>query len=390
MPLDTRLAAFNARLVTYLNNLAPGPDRPGGYASPKTRRAAFMFGNGGEGTFTDRNTAWQRVPFCLPVATTRWRLRFENKNPGGTASPSTWSIGPVHVATTFRGLYNGDPTGWIGTPQLAVAAGPTIAGNGEYVTAWVTDPLLQFSSPGTLYTISHTWSKTAGSVCYYGSGGSWYSTTMADSTATAPTFTYFAGVAFNMTLEYEFVGSNKIGVATGDSIAEGYGARFNFMSWHQQFSMRSGMPMCMSADWGSQTSDWSGGAVTEPRWKRIKDAGLDIDFAINALGTNDASVSNAIGNFQTNIAGISARMRSEWAVRDIYLATIVAAGRTGTPETTRAAYNTWLRSGQPFEAGVFDFADLLDNGTALRTDSSMDGLHWNPTGHYRASRAVLL
>lgn len=369
-------------------------DRPGGYVagSPGVRRAAFSFGNGGEGTFTDRDTAWQRLPVQLPVATTRWRLRFSNRNPAGVASAGTWSIGPIHHGTTFRSLYSGDPTGWTGTLTQAVAAGPTTAGNGEYLTPWVTDPAVQFSQPGTLYTISHTWSKAAGSTCYYGSGGSWYSTTMADSTATAPGFTYWGGTAFNVTLEYEFIGNQKIGVAVGDSITEGYGARFNFMSWHQVFSMQHGIPMCMSADWGSQTNDWVANAVTEPRWKQIKDAGLNIDFGINALGTNDASVSVAIGTFQTNLNTVSSRMTSEWGIpwRNRYAVTIAAAGRTGTPETTRVAYNSWLRSGQPFTTATFDFADALDNGTALRTDSSMDGLHWNPVGHYRASNTIFL
>lgn len=380
-------------------------DRPGGFQSPGVRRASFSWGCGNGGTFTDRDAGHQRLPIVLPVATKRWRLRISNKDQSGlTTGAGNVNIPSVWIGESFRNTDTGDVTFWAGLTQ-ALTASPTLAVGQEWVTPWVEAANLQLSAPGRMYTLSMEWTKAAGSTVYYGAGGSWYSTDRADVGVTVPNtnMTYFEGVAFAVSLEYEFVGTNKVLVAVGDSITEGVGSRFNFMSWHQRASMRLGMPTCLSAatgafaQGGAFTNSYGGGALTEPRWQRLRDADCNIDAAIVHLGTNETAWGGTLEGYRSGTSVTYNRIRSEWGVRDVYGSTLAPRSLpAGGPETLRLDINSYLRSGQPFYTDVFDFAALMEtapNGPTLRPDyvgPNTDTTHWGPVGQQRASQAVLL
>lgn len=384
-----------------------GLDRPGGFQPPGgdvsigTRRAAFSWGNGGEGTFTDRNTAFQRLPIVLPVTTKRWRLRISNRTPGGVSTGAgTVNYGPFYIMDAFRNFQTGDPIQWSGTPAYVMGASGNQGANTEWVSGWVTNPSLQILA-GRMRHLQMSWTKTAGSTVYCSSGGSFWSTNMADITATAPGMNYAANSAFAVTLEYEFVGSNKILVAVGDSITEGAGARYNFLSWHQQLSMRLKMPVCLSAQFGSfagsnGTENWGSTPLTQPRYQRLRDAGCNIDAGIMFLGTNETAWGGTLTSVQDGLLATSRRMTSEWKVRDAYACTIPPQNASGARETLRTQINNWMRSGTSAEFSIFDPAVLMEAGVNSATlrpgyeGPGGDATHFGPAGHMRFIDAIQL
>jgi lysophospholipase L1-like esterase len=237
--------------------------------------------------------------------------------------------------------------------------------NTEWVSPWVTTPAHQLANPGMTYTLQMQWTKTG--TVYCGSGGSWMSTTMADVTNTTAGMTYYPYVAFAISLEYEFVGNNKIVVAVGDSITEGAKHIHNIWGWHNRFAMRTGMPVINAGDFGSFAGDWGIGAatLTQPRWQRLRDADCNIDAAIMYLGTNETAWGGTLLQIQQGLHGTYNRFISELAIprSEIYALTLhprnLAAG--SAPENLRASANNWLRSGQPM-FNVIDITRVTENG----------------------------
>lgn len=395
-------AAELNRLERGVRDAARLTDRPGGFTSldPPTRRASFAFGCGGEGTFTNKNTGFQRMPFQIPVQTTRWRMRISNRTPAGVSTGAgAVTYGPFYLMTAFRNLTTGEPNQWSGTPVLVHASSGSQAANTEWVSQWITGSTQQIA-PNTLMHLQMQWSKAAGSTVYMSSGGSFLGTGT-DYTSTTPNMLYQGTSAFAVQIEYEFVGNNKILVAVGDSITEGTQSRFNFMSWHQQLSQRLQMPVCLSAQFGSfggtnMTPSWASGAITEPRYKRLADADCNIDAAIIFLGTNDTAFGNTLANFQDGVMQVSSRVRSEWGVRDVYWTTIPPQNNTSgsARENLRASLNTWLRSGNPPVTGVYDVARYMEstpNGLNLipgLEGTGPDYTHFGLAGHMRFIDAI--
>lgn len=368
MSLETQITALSSRVAAEFK-WRPTLDRPGGYISTGVRRASFSWGGGNEGTFTDKNIAFQRLPIVLPVTTFRWRLRIANKNATGTTTGAgAVTYGPFYIMDSFRNFQTGDPIQWSGTVSQVTELGSSgsQAVGAEWVSPWVTNAGQQIIA-GRMRHIGMNWNKAAGSTVYTSSGGGWWSTTMADATATAPTMTYYAQTAFNISLEYEFIGSNKILVAVGDSITEGAGSRFNFLSWHQQLSMRLKMPVCMSGAFGAMAgaqapaNSFGSAALTEPRWQRLRDADCNIDAGIIFLGTNETAWGGTLSQVQDGLLATSNRMLSEWGVRDRYALTIPPQNATAGRETLRTQINNWLRSGTA-EFQVFDTQVMMEAG----------------------------
>lgn len=379
-------------------------DLPGGFvtvangapAAVGTRRAAFMFGCGGQEIRTDYNTGHFRTAFRVPVKTTRWRLRISNKDPGGASSTSAINATGLWTGKNFAHLETGQPTTWFdGSNYSQTIPAFTIPANGaEYVSSWVTAAGSQFD-PITPYMMSMGWSKvTAGSQIYCGSSGGWTTTVAADASVSAPNGVAVGFIPFAAQIEYEFVGNNRVFLAIGDSLTEGFGAALPMNTWHQRASIRLGIPFAMTADFGALTTDYGNAAMTVPRWQRIVDAGLTLDGAIIHLGTNDASTSVAGATYQAAMHNTYAKLRgAPLNVRDIYYSTIAPRTLTGTPETTRTNYNAWLLESDAYRAGVFDFCEAVENGmgnTALRPTYAFDATHWNTRGHTKVGHAVLL
>lgn len=397
MSLDTQIDSLASRIASEIKSIKY--DRPGGYTSLGTRRAQFAFGCGGESDATDRNAAFQRIPIKLPVNTTRWRLRVANKTPSGTAGNGTWVITSTWLGQAFKNLDTGDITPWIGNQSKVLSSSGTIAAAGEWVSPWVTNPSQQITENET-YHISMAWTKQTGTRLYFGSGGSFTSTTVAEVGAATPNMSYIPYVAFNVAVEYEFVGNQRVGVVVGDSITEGHKAVWNLNSWHQRLSMRTGMPICMSAQFGSFagegfTNNWGFESLTAPRWQRIRDAGLNIDFGIVHLGTNECVWGGNLLGVQRGLVATHRRIQTEWGARDVYGTTLAPRNATGAPETLRNQVNDWLRSGQPFFTDNFDIANCLEaapgsaNIQGRYQGAGADATHWGPAGQMSAADAFV-
>lgn len=381
-------------------------DRPGGFISlsPPTRRAGFQFGTGNNAVRTDYTAAFTRLPIRLPVKTTKWRLRLANEDNTGTGG-SACVIQGVWIGDTFRNFDTGDLVSWTGTNTKALNSSGTIAGGTEWVSPWVTDPAAQIL-PNTVRSLSIDFTRTAGNLMV-GSGGSWMSTNRADASVGVPAtnMTYQPWVPFSICVEYEFEGTNKVVAVVGDSISEGVGHTWNFLTWHQRFSMRTGMPVIASASSGAFAQDgftnsYGSAAVaveSEPRWKRIVDAGMTIDAAIVHLGTNETAWGGTLLGWQQGMVRVYNRIAALWKVRDIYATTLAPRNlAAGAPETLRKQMNDYLRGGKSFFTDVFDFAVELEstqNGSGLRADYlgvNADATHWGDGGQHRASLAIRL
>lgn len=401
MPFSPNVQAAVSRIASEVKGLRL--DRPGGYQSPGVRRAQFAFGCGGESDATDRDNAFQRIPIKLPVKTARWRLRVSNRTPSGTSGTGTWAITSTWIGQAFKHLDTGDLIPWIGGHSQALGSSGTIAASGEWVSPWVSAANQQIL-PGEVYYISMAWTKAAGSRLYFGSGGSFSSTTVADVGVASPNMTYIPYVAFNVAVEYEFVGNNKIGVVVGDSITEGAKQIWNINAYHQRLSMRTGMPICMSAQFGSFagegfTNNWGFESLTAPRWQRLRDADCNIDFGIVHLGTNETAWGGNLLGVQRGLVATQRRMQSEWGVRDVYGTTLAprSAALGSASENLRVAVNNWLRSGWPFFTDVFDISNVLEaspgsehlQGRYQGGNGGGDATHWGPAGHLRAADAFV-
>lgn len=401
-------AGGTAITAAELNRMERGIDlgqmrRPGGYQPDGSRRAAFSFGCGGEGTFTDKNVAWQRLPIQIPVASSRWRLRISNKTPTGTSTGAgATTFGPFYIADGFRNLTTGDPIPWVGNQVQVLPTQSQVGAGVDFVSGWITDPAHQLKARTTQY-ISFGWSKTAGSTVYTSSGGGWYSTVIADMTKATndPAMTYTAQTAYAVTVEYEFFGDNKIGVAVGDSITEGAKHVFSIWSWHQRLSMRLNMPMCLSAQFGSFagagfTNNWGSEPLTAPRWQRLRDADCNIDFGLMYLGTNETAWGGNLTGVQDGLISTKNRMISEWGVfGEIAALTLHPRNMLATDggEILRKNINAWLTSGAPnFE--VFDLQRNLEAGVdsvnlrATYEGGGADRTHPGPRGQMAIADAI--
>lgn len=369
-------------------------DLPGGFIAGTTRRAAFGWGCGNQdvwpaGSF---DTGHQRLPVVLPVATTRWRLRIRNATMFGTVQPGEINVNGVWIgqaertASGYAGA-SGDLSGnFAAAPAQALTAFSTPANGDEYVTSWVTSGAHQLSAHMP-YLVSMGWTLTGSFAVHNGSGGMWYSYTAGDASATSPSLSHAGNVAFAVTLEYEFDGTNRVGVIIGDSLIEGATAALNINSYHQVASRRANTPIALAGAYGAMTWDWMNDYNTDA-WNRITNAGLTLDFAIIALGSNDASLSVALATYQSRLKAIADNARNVWGVRDVYFVTVTPRGLAGGAETARTAYNAWLAT---LSTKVFDISTLLadpSNSSILLAAYDDDGIHWNILGNYRASQAL--
>jgi lysophospholipase L1-like esterase len=260
-------------------------------------------------------------------------------------------------------------------------------------TAWITDPTLQIAA-NTLAGLSIGWTATTGQVIQNGGAKMWYSTGTgknADAATAAPTLSTAQTTAFNIAIEYEFAGVNQVGLIIGDSLSDGYFTSATLLAldtYHQQYSQRAGIPIIATADYGSNSNEWT--TYTQERWQRLIASGHTIDFAVVEIGSNDANNGATLAAFQGYVASIVANIKS-LGINRIYFNTVAPRALTGTNETNRVAYNTWLAS-RPFGIrGVFDVDALLsDPATPANLRSGYAGgdtVHWSPYAHFRASLA---
>lgn len=391
---DAEVAAAIAAEVARAN---------GAYASLVTRRAAHSLSMGGTNTSNSQSSVNQRYFVRLPVTTTRWRLRLANYDCKNSVAGTALTGSGAYLGEHARGALGVATGNFTAAPTEVIASGFTIPGDGtQYVSGWITDAAKQFTA-GRDYVLSVGMSS-GGAVAIFrgygqsalGFGGAQGATHVADQT---PNLTLFGFAFLDAVIEYEVVGSDRpVGLFIGDSLTEGYmnpataaAAGSPHQTWAQIAALRNAAPAVVNGIAGAVVSTWSPG--TGLRWTRVPLADIAPDYAVIALGSNDAAAGTPLATFQTNMETLVNLLRNTYGIRRISLGTIMPRGLT-TNEAIRTSYNAWIRSLPLNATDVFDFDRHVRDGVAPSTldaaFNSGDGIHVNIAGHARMSDDVLL
>jgi hypothetical protein len=287
------------------------------------------------GSFTD---AVFRTALTLPVTPTRFRFRIRNSNALGNSAEGAAipfngiAIGPPSLAglTVWGGVFSSAPTTVVG--PFTLDAGATGA---ETVTPWISNatPYISAYQP---FGLSFGFTTAGGSVVNwdYGPGMCWVDSSIvgvAAQFANAATPTLGAldkwQQPLDIRIEYEYAGSNPIGLFLGTSLEVGiltptqvtYGLCGPDETWPKMAGLRMGHAVTNGAVDGARTTTYDG-ALSAVAWTRLLDptyptlvwpGGCTPDYAVISLGVNDAgSLGLPLATFQANIAAIIANLNA--------------------------------------------------------------------------------
>ena len=306
-------------------------------ASPaNTRRSTLSFG----APTVAPTSGWQdicsRVSFTLPVTPTRCRLRITNSSvlAGTTTSQS--------VAIT--GVYWGTPAGseatWAGdftaTPTTIAGLNTTQDLSTELVTSWFTPPASAVANAFQAISIGYTSANDSKVNIAGAPGWTWHGATgVGCSTAAGNAAAPGVGTSsprllpFDVRMEFEYVGSNEIGLFIGDSLYQGYIASTGTAaavgkmgvddSWPQMAANRMGALAINAGVDGAKTSDFT--SSSSLTWTRFDLATCVPDFAAIGLGINEIGNTQYFPDYQSRILTIIANCQTA-GIKRIYLTTI--------------------------------------------------------------------
>ena len=328
-------------------------------ASPaNTRRSTLSFG-ASVGALT---SGWQdicsRVSFTLPVTPTRCRLRITNSNvlTGTTTSQS--------VAIT--GVYWGTPAGSEATWAGDFAATPTtIAGlnttqdlSTELVTSWFTPPASAVANAFQAISIGYTVANDSKVNLVAAPGWTWHGATgVGCSTAAGNAAAPGVGTSsprllpFDVRMEFEYVGSNEIGLFIGDSLYLGFISAYGTASavgkmgvddsWPQMAANRMGALAINAGVNSAKTSDFT--SSSSLAWTRFDLATCVPDFAVIGLGINEIQNTQYFPDYQSRILTIIANCKAA-GIKRIYLTTI--SPYTAPASSVQATQAGIIKTGQ--------------------------------------------
>lgn len=328
-----------------------------------------------------RVSATVRYPMGWAAPGTRYRVHIQNVNAIGGA--------PRTGAVDFTGLWVGpaasggvDSGGaFTAAPTKVAEAFSTPADGADWVSPWINQPL----DAGVEYFLSTRYTGASAPLAQVGE--CWYSTSDV-AAATAPALTRDWRAPFSVWIEYETYATTPVVAVVGDSLSCGVGAaRRRVDSWLEQYCHARGILPIHYAASGDAMGGYSGGRLKAIRWAHLAPP----DSVVWAIGSNDifggaASLEVAQARFAT------ARSALAQALGDapLYLATIMPrTSTTGTPETVRRDYNTWLRTLPGGARDIFDFAAAISSDDeTIQPAYDADGTHLNTSGYATLAAAV--
>lgn len=356
-------------------------------------RTAMFVGGGQNGTGSFTNML-QRIPITLPVTTTSWRLRFNNRDKYGVPLTQTGAIQLQDVAIGEHAIgSDGLGTGNFTAAPTVLTTGnngtwDTPADGAEYVGPWITAPPAQFTaqkrhllSAGLVIPAGTTISRTANRV-WFRSGVSFNSDQQTVTSLTA------GGDAFgDVRIEYTYLGQEPV-LFVGDSITDSLGTAQE-AGYPNTFALRSGQPAIALSVSGIQASQVAAQPTVNHYWTRVTAAGVP-KAAVVWLGTNDLSTRTDT-QIKADLLTIYGMLRS-LGVQRLYGATIAPRQDGTVGETARVAVNTWLRTRPAGLIDVFEYDQaLLEPGTTASLNPLYDygdDLHLNTAGLARIARAI--
>lgn len=356
----------------------------------------------------------QRTLITLPVTTTRWRIRFANRNVGTNVALTT----PV----TSTPWYIGDPTYSSGRWAAATAAAPVAALNGftaptdgtDYVSEWVTDSAKQFVKGKGIVLSWGVTAPTGGSGVGQGWRQAWAVTSGSGSALAGsqnPAGAFVSGTVLlgDIRLEYEFSGVQEIGLFIGDSISAGQGDGniandYPSTLYHETLvgaaEQRGGFAAINAGIPGSGAGLW--GASTNWCWTRLDLATTVPDFAVIELGTNDVGSGATLSNIQATTLGYIQRLRG-LGVSRIFLCTIpphyprtrgyltanAAAGATTIQSSADPAAATSLLIGSGRNQEIVTPSAVAGGGPYTITVSALTKAHQGASGYGEGAEQVV-
>lgn len=296
-----------------------------GATHPLTRRVPHVVGASKDIIAASALSFCQRTVIVMPLQSVRWRLKVANR--------STLTNSALTTPVTVTGAYLGTPVvstastvrRWTGdaTAALTQAVGTLVVPtDGTAVrSGWVTDAALQFApnvarllSLGITATatgngISADTALQAAVVPTAGAGKAGDAVVSSASGFISPGGAAGAVWYLDVQIEYEFVGTNKIGLFVGDSNTAGFtqgdilgqaAGTLTHEAWPGVAALRKrfahinlGVPSA-TYDTFASTANFC--------LSRVDLSATTPDFAVIALGTNQLSFySTAIGKYQTVI-----------------------------------------------------------------------------------------
>ncbi|MGV8875506.1 MAG: SGNH/GDSL hydrolase family protein [Rhodococcus sp. (in: high G+C Gram-positive bacteria)] len=394
--LWTPVAATPAQVTPKLDKTEAAttytPQAAVGYGSKK---AFFNCGNTVD-TIANTTGALFRIPVKVPVATTRWRVHWQNRF-GKTRTSQT---GVVNVLGFVFGdeLMNADGThsGQFTAAPASVGAAGTATDGAEYVGAWVTDPALQLK-PYADHLVSYGLTCASGvvmcrssNIVQYRNGASQAPQFNQQTIVPNSTATPFG----EMWIEYEFVGANSVGLYVGDSLTDGtknlLGQLGNYPNAH---ALRDAVCPIVLGNSGIKVDDYMNIPTTDyvyTKWGLGN--GVVPDYAVVMAGINDIIFLGFTDvEIQNKLVAFWNRLRA-FGIKRIYAITLPPAGATGAVETQRLNVNAWLRGKPAGLAGVFDGDRALKDATTAAnldaTYNSGDGLHYSVAGYQKLADTI--
>ena len=360
-----------------------------GPATNNTRRGVLTMGGEGDlGLVTPTNSdVCQRYGFTVPgtggapIARFRFRLRNSNLNANtsqaGAITLGAFAIGTPNVASenSWSGDFTAVPT------TVVTAPGSTELGSSEYVSPWVS-PATFTLTPNTFYGLTLGFTCAGVQVNQSDTPGwSWVGTgsAAANLLAAAPGTTPQPYVQYlDLRMEYEFAGTNEIGLFIGDSITSGWlntasgsvaaGHMGPDNTWPHQAALRLGHHDMNAGVGGGQCSTFTAATpATNLAWSRFlaPESGNTVfasapDYCNVALGLNDSLDTGAgtnLANFQSRFRTIGGLLTALGVTR-VYAST-ATPGYTGP---TGASTPSW-QAGQLLQQLAGGFS-LVTVGTA--------------------------
>ncbi len=358
---------------------------------PETRIMTFANGGMGQTVAADLAAATEhgiRIPVKLFAPTLRWRLKLRNYNMIAAA------YNPLTCKGIIRGVHSSGGNFAGGAASTIVPGDVTIPGNGNYYySPWITDPALQFDKGveyliGIGFTLASQAMKTTIGQC-------WRWTTAAAALNPATTGgTVPAGIPLDFQIEYEVATDthDSAWLVIADSILEG-------VTGPQGTAVSNVVPQpihtCPPQRWAEAnnilvqniamagiTAAVFGQPATYPEfWTRQDMVQSQLDGILISLGSNDASSSRTLAQFQADMTAIVQKVRALAGYEaPLYLGTVMPRNALTTAQNNlRIAYNDWIKTLPLGAAGFVDFDQVMRSGgtstTALQPAYTNDNIH---------------
>lgn len=369
------------------------PEGGGGGLDPYPTSRIMTYGNGGMGqtVAADLAAATQhgiRIPVKLFAPTLRWRLKLRNYNMTNAARNPLTCKGVILGTHASDGNFTGS------TAQTLVPGDFTIPGNGNFwYSPWITDPALQLQE-GVEYLIGLGYTLTSQAM-HTTIGQCWRWTTAAAALDPATTGgTVPVGIPLDFQIEYEVATDthDSAWLVLADSIQEGvtgppgtstsnvvpqpiHTAPPQRWAQAQNILVQNISMAGMTASVYAQTTSFP------EFWSRQDMVQSHIDGILISLGSNDASSSRTLAQFQADMTTIVQKVRSIVGYEaPLYLGTVMPRNALTTAQNNlRIAYNDWIKTLPLGAAGFVDFDQVMKSGgtstTALQPAYTNDNIH---------------